>query len=332
MGATLRLAASTVPRRRSAVEITSRYRQTRFDQMSLRQLAYWVAVVDTGSFTRAAELMHVSQPALSQQIRALEAELGGELIERLPRGIRLTPAGRAFLPEARAAVLAAERAGSAARGAFALHTTELEIATLRSIAVGVLPTAILSLYDRHPGVSVGLHEFAHRLELEQNVRSGVADIAVGPRPLQTTGPVERLGWEEFVVVVGPRDPLARRRWSRPGAARGARRPALDPLSPGTRPLRADRSRVRSCGIHPARCGADAAGRGGSSACGRWRRRRDRARRHRARRAAGLGPAPRTADRPRAAPRTREPSGRLLRARSSECCASNAGAASRATRK
>jgi DNA-binding transcriptional LysR family regulator len=178
--------------------------------VSLRQLAYWVAVVDTGSFTRAAELMHVSQPALSQQIRALEAELGGELIERLPRGIRLTPAGRAFLPEARAAVLAAERAGSAARGAFALHTTELEIATLRSIAVGVLPTAILSLYDRHPGVSVGLHEFAHRLELEQNVRSGVADMAVGPRPLQRTGPVERLGWEEFVVVVGPRDPLAGR--------------------------------------------------------------------------------------------------------------------------
>jgi DNA-binding transcriptional LysR family regulator len=56
---------------------------------------------------------------------------------------------------------------------------------------------------------VSLHEFGHRLELEQNVRSGVADIAVGPRPLQETGPVERLGWEEFVVVVGPRDPLWR---------------------------------------------------------------------------------------------------------------------------
>src|SRR5712691_11223992 len=107
--------------------------------MNLRQLQYCVAVVDTASFTKAAQRLHVSQPGLSQQIRALEAELGGKLIERLPRGIRLTPAGKAFLPEARAAVLAAERAGKAARSAFAVRTAELEIATLRSIAVGILP-------------------------------------------------------------------------------------------------------------------------------------------------------------------------------------------------
>lgn len=181
--------------------------------MNLRQLEYWVAVVDTASFTRAAERLHVSQPGLSQQIRALEAELGGTLIERLPRGIRLTPAGRAFLPEARAAVLAAQRAGNAARSALALRTAELDIATLRSIAVGLLPPAVRRLYDRYPDIAVGLHEFAHRNELEQNVRSGVADIAVGPRPLELAGPVERLGWEQFVAVVGPRDPL----WERPAA-------------------------------------------------------------------------------------------------------------------
>lgn len=177
--------------------------------MNLRQLEYWVAVVETGSFTRAAEQLHVSQPALSQQVRALETELGGRLIERLPRGIRLTPAGRAFLPESRAAVLAAERARRAARESLALRTTELEIATLRSIAVGILPPAILDLYDRHPGIAIGLHEFGHRLELEQDVRSGIADIAVGPRPLQRVGPTERLGWEEFVAIVGARDPLSR---------------------------------------------------------------------------------------------------------------------------
>jgi DNA-binding transcriptional LysR family regulator len=181
------------------------------DPVNLRQLEYWVAVVDTASFTRAAEQLHVSQPGLSQQIRALEAELGGRLIERLPRGIRLTAAGKAFLPEARAAVLAAERAANAARRALALRSAELEIATVRSIAVGLLPNAIRRLYDRHPGIAIGLHEFAHRLELEQNVRSGVADLAVGPRPREFTGPVERLGWEHFVAVVGPRDPL----WEEP---------------------------------------------------------------------------------------------------------------------
>lgn len=183
--------------------------------MNLRQLQYWLAVVDTASFTRAAERLHVSQPGLSQQIRALEAELGGQLVERLPRGIRLTAAGKAFLPEARAAVLAADRAANAARNALELRGAELEIATLRSIAVGLLPNAIRRLYDRHPDVAVGLHEFAHRLELEKDVRSGVADIAVGPRPHELAGPIEHLGWERFVAVIGPRDPL----WTQPADVR-----------------------------------------------------------------------------------------------------------------
>jgi DNA-binding transcriptional LysR family regulator len=187
--------------------ITSDYGCRGFDPLNLRQLQYWVAVVDTASFTKAAEQLHVSQPGLSQQIRALEAELGGKLVERLPRGIRLTPAGKAFLPEARAAVLAADRAANAARSALALDTAELEIATLRSIAVGILPRALRRLSDGHPGVSVGLHEYAHRSELEQSVRSGIGDLAVGPRPLERMGPIETLGWEQFVAVIGPRDPL-----------------------------------------------------------------------------------------------------------------------------
>jgi DNA-binding transcriptional LysR family regulator len=71
---------------------------------SLRQLEYLVTVVDEGSFTRAAELLHVTQPALSHQIRALERDAGGALLERLPRSVRLTPMGRAMLPHARAAL------------------------------------------------------------------------------------------------------------------------------------------------------------------------------------------------------------------------------------
>ena len=67
---------------------------------SYRRLAYWLAVVEEGSFTRAALRMHVAQPSLSQQVRALETEVGGELLERLPRSVRLTAAGKAFLPHA----------------------------------------------------------------------------------------------------------------------------------------------------------------------------------------------------------------------------------------
>jgi DNA-binding transcriptional LysR family regulator len=183
--------------------------------MNLRQLQYCVAVAELASFTKAAERLHVSQPGLSQQILALEAELGGPLIERLGQGIRLTPAGRAFLPEARAAVLAAERAGTAARSALASRTIDLDIATLRSVAIGILPGALRTLYEAHPDAAVSLREYRHRDDLERDVRRGVADVAVGPRPRLLEGPVQRLGWEQFVLVGGGRDPV----WQRSRAVR-----------------------------------------------------------------------------------------------------------------
>jgi DNA-binding transcriptional LysR family regulator len=91
--------------------------------------------------------MHVSQPSLSQQVRALEEELGGDLLERLPRSVRLTSAGKAFLPHARAAVNSAERAVRSAREALQLKTGALEISTVRSIAVG---PAFLELMRARP--------------------------------------------------------------------------------------------------------------------------------------------------------------------------------------
>jgi DNA-binding transcriptional LysR family regulator len=175
--------------------------------VNLRQLEYFLAVVDEGSFRRGAQRVHVSPPSLSQQIRALERELGGELIERLSRGIRLTAAGKAFLPEARAAVLASQRAVRAARGALALDRAELEIATVTSLSVGILPASIQRLHEARPSVVVRLQEYTHRDDLVEAVRSGVGDIAIGPRPPVWEGPIESLGYEQFVVVLGPRDPL-----------------------------------------------------------------------------------------------------------------------------
>src|SRR4051812_50225205 len=77
---------------------------------SLRQMEYLVAVVEEGSFTRAAQRLFVSQPALSHQVKALEQSVGGMLLERQPNAVRLTPMGRAFMPHAVAAVRAAEEA------------------------------------------------------------------------------------------------------------------------------------------------------------------------------------------------------------------------------
>src|SRR4051794_41948583 len=83
---------------------------------SLRQMEYLVAVVEEGSFTRAAQRLFVSQPALSHQVKALERSVGGPLLERQPSAVHLTPMGRAFLPHAVAAGRAAEEAGGGARG------------------------------------------------------------------------------------------------------------------------------------------------------------------------------------------------------------------------
>jgi DNA-binding transcriptional LysR family regulator len=200
--------------------------------MNLRQLQYFVTVVDEGNFTRAAQRLYVAQPSLSKQLAALEAELGGPLIERLTRGIRLTPSGKAFLPEARAATLSAERARRAARMSHDLEVGELEVATVLSIAVGLLPGSIRTLREKHPGIVVVLREYLRREVLEEEVRSGVADIAIGPRPRAWDGPAASLGWEEFVIVLPEGDPLldqtgplelsdlAGRRWVLPAPTAG----------------------------------------------------------------------------------------------------------------
>lgn len=168
---------------------------------TLRQFEYWLAAVEEGSFGRGARRMRVSQPSLSQQVRALEAELGGELLERLPDGIRLTPAGKEFHPHARNAVAASERAMRSARAALEMRSGELEIATVRSIAAGVLPDLIHTWRERFPGTSVRLREFTHRKLAEDAVAAGLADMGVGPPPASWTGPVSRLGWEELMVIL-----------------------------------------------------------------------------------------------------------------------------------
>jgi DNA-binding transcriptional LysR family regulator len=88
--------------------------------VSLAQIRYFVAVAEEGNVSRAAERLHVAQPPLSRQIRALEDEIGTPLFVRTPRGMRLLPAGEAFLDHARPILAAVEQASEAARAALAL--------------------------------------------------------------------------------------------------------------------------------------------------------------------------------------------------------------------
>src|SRR3954451_15973878 len=100
---------------------------------SLRQMEYLLAVVEEGSFTRAAQRLSVSQPALSHQIRALERAVGHPLLERLPDAVRLTPMGRAYVPYAVAALHSADEARHVGRPHGEQDHIGLRVAALYSI-------------------------------------------------------------------------------------------------------------------------------------------------------------------------------------------------------
>ncbi|MBV8931947.1 MAG: LysR family transcriptional regulator, partial [Kutzneria sp.] len=174
--------------------------------LSLRQLEYFVTIAEEGSFTRAAELLHVTQPALSHQVRALERAVGGPLLERLPRSVRLTPMGRAMLPHACAAVADARRARGAARRAAGLDRAELHVATVYSVSLGVLPSVLKAWRRTHLAVDIRLFEYRHADDLVLAMTAGRADLAIGPTPRDWAGPISVLGVEEFVVVLPADEP------------------------------------------------------------------------------------------------------------------------------
>ncbi|WP_244202072.1 LysR family transcriptional regulator [Streptomyces diastatochromogenes] len=199
-------------------------------------MEYFLTVVEQASFTRAAELLHVTQPALSHQIKALEKTVGGALLERMPRGVRLTPMGRAFLPHAELAVRSAAQACRAARAAAGAEGGELHIAALHSIAVGALPDVFARWRTAHPRVLLRLHEYATSEALEEAVQRGTADLAIGPEPVGAPGTVVPVGEEELVLVVPFDDRLAgRTRVTLPELAdRAWIRCAMEPVVHGER--------------------------------------------------------------------------------------------------
>src|ERR1700730_4334847 len=102
--------------------------------MNLRQMKDFAGTAEDGSYSRSAERLLVAHPSLSAQIKSLEAELGGPLFERIPRGVRLTAAGKAFLPEARAVITPSPNATRNARSVLGLKGGELEVAPITSVA------------------------------------------------------------------------------------------------------------------------------------------------------------------------------------------------------
>ena len=135
--------------------------------MELRHLRYFVAVAEELHFTRAAERLHIGQPPLSQQIQALEAELGAQLFERSKRWVRLTEAGRLFLDDARRILALAEQAAVTARRAQRGEAGELRIGFTFSTPFTPLFATVINRYRKlFPLVSLTLHEMATLPQIE----------------------------------------------------------------------------------------------------------------------------------------------------------------------
>ena len=180
--------------------------------MELRHLRYYVAVAEQENVSRAALKLHVSQPALSRQIRDLEEELGFLLLERSAKSVRLTGAGRVFLAESRAVLQRAEEAVKAAR-AIAAGGGELHVGYAMSPTVRILPQALRAFQSELPGTRVKLHDLTTE-EMLLGLRNGKLQIAfmVHARLAGMRG----LHWEELArlpicLAVAPGHPLARRK-------------------------------------------------------------------------------------------------------------------------
>lgn len=199
--------------------------------MDLRQLGYFVAVAEELHFGRAAARLHMSQPPLSRRIRELEAELDCRLLERSPRGVRLTDSGALLLDEARELLERAERLKEKVRRSSGQRT--LVVGTVAGAGAALDPAVREEFRQRHPRATVRLRECG-LTDPSAGLRTGQADVAVTRLPFDTTGLDVRVLREEPVVAALPSgDPLAGTDLIDVAALRGR---TTFRLPPGTDPL------------------------------------------------------------------------------------------------
>ncbi|MFJ4713757.1 LysR family transcriptional regulator [Streptomyces sp. NPDC088785] len=176
--------------------------------MQFQQLQYFVAVAETRHFTRAAELVHVAQPSLSQQIRALERELGADLFQRARGNITLTDAGEALLPPARRILADADTARHEVQELAQLRRGRVRLGATPSLCTGLLPDVLRAFHDRYPGIQLLVEEGGSH-DLVRELARGALDLALVVLPLPAPAPalttVELLR-EELVVVSSPSAP------------------------------------------------------------------------------------------------------------------------------
>ncbi|MEI7814127.1 MAG: LysR family transcriptional regulator [Coriobacteriia bacterium] len=176
--------------------------------MNIAQLRTFVTVVDRGSFSDAARAMGISQPAVTMQIQALEADAGATLLDRRYRRIDLTEAGRTLLPYARRVLAEVESAREDIAALSGAVTGHLSIAASTTPGVYVIPRLLGGFLAANPEVHVTItvHDTA---QVAEAIQSGRADLGVtGAVVKGSRATYTEIGCDELLVICAPDSPFA----------------------------------------------------------------------------------------------------------------------------
>jgi LysR family transcriptional regulator, nitrogen assimilation regulatory protein len=198
--------------------------------MDLRQLRYFVKVVECGNVTRASEALHIAQPAISQQMRNLERDLGMQLLERSVHGVAPTAAGQTLYRHAIELLRQADSTRELLRQDAELPQGRVSVAMPSSTARMVAIPLARTIRDRYPGIALELLE-APSAELGSLIGSGRVELAVVVDAVETRGvAAQRLLTEALYLIAWPEFPMP----SAPVAiAELARMPLILPSAPNT---------------------------------------------------------------------------------------------------
>jgi DNA-binding transcriptional LysR family regulator len=153
--------------------------------VDLRLVEYFIAVVDHGGVTKAANALYIAQPSLSQAIRTLERELGVELFDRTGRQFELTEAGRTFEVTARRVVRDIAAAQERVDDVRTLRAGRLQLSALADLTIHPLPAIVRAFRDEHPGVEIWIADPGHPSAVVADVRQGRAEVGLLTLPART---------------------------------------------------------------------------------------------------------------------------------------------------
>ncbi len=178
--------------------------------MELRHLRYLLAIAEEANFTRAAEKLFVSQSALSQQIQALEQEVGTVLLDRSKRGVRLTAAGVVLQHHAQRVLRELDQASVAMQELEGLQRGELRVGVVQTVNDYLLPSLVTRFNACYPQIKLSVEELSAD-EIEARLENGDIQVGLGFMPVSTPNiHAEALFVEQLVLIVARDHPLADR--------------------------------------------------------------------------------------------------------------------------